>query len=179
MDARIRALCTVVALASAPSFAQDSGFYVGGALGQATYTEFCDASALSCDDEDTAWKFFGGYRFNQFFALEATYIDWGQAIGTIAGPRDIPLSQTSMGAAAVVGFRFTPQFSAFGKLGLLRTEQETPASASGNTTRDTSETHYGLGAGFHFTSNWAARVEWERTEKTKVEMLSVGLEYKF
>jgi OOP family OmpA-OmpF porin len=181
MDARIRSVVAATALAAvwAPVPAQESGAYVGGALGQATYTEFCDASALSCDDKDTGWKLFGGYRFNQYFALEATYFDWGRAIGTVAGPREIPLSQTSFGIAGVLSFRFAPQFSVFGKLGLLKTEQETPASASGTTTRDTNETNYGAGAAFHFTSNWAARAEWERTEKTKVDMLSAGIEYRF
>jgi Outer membrane protein beta-barrel domain len=112
-------------------------------------------------------------------AVEGTYVDWGGAVGTIAGPREIPLNQTGLGVAVVGSIPFTPRFSAFGKLGFLSTEQETPASASGNTKRDTDETYYGLGARFHFSANWAARGEWERTEKTKVEMLSVGAEYRF
>jgi OOP family OmpA-OmpF porin len=173
-------------LASQTVFAQERGFYLGGSLGQSTFKEFCvdDPTVLTCDDKDSAWKIFGGYRFNRKFAVEGTYVDWGKAAGTVdpvgpAGPRSVPLSQTGMGVAAVGSFEFTPQFSVFGKAGILMTEQETPASASGNTQRDETELHYGLGARFAFTPNWGARAEWERTEKTKVEMLSVGVEYRF
>ena len=168
------------------AFAQDKGFYLGGALGQATFKGFCvdDPSVLTCDEKDTAWKVFGGYRFNRYVAIEGTYVDWGKAIGTVdpvgpAGPVVVPLSQTGMGVAAVGSFALTPQFSVFGKAGFLMTEQKTPASASGNTSRDETEFHYGLGARFSFTPNWGMRAEWERTEKTEVEMLSIGVEYRF
>lgn len=172
-----------LALAAPPgALAQDAGFYLGGSLGQSTFKEFCvDAPVvLSCEDKDTAWKIFGGYRFNRYVAIEGTYADWGTVRGTLSGPvRDVPLSQTGIGVAAVGSFELTPQFAVFGKAGILMTEQETPASASGNTKRDETEFHYGLGARFAFTPNWGARAEWERTEKTKVEMLSIGVEYRF
>lgn len=48
-----------------------------------------------------------------------------------------------------------------------------------STDRDETALHYGLGARFGFTPNWAARAEWERTEKLEVEMLSIGVEYRF
>jgi len=168
-------------LGSQAAFAQDKGFYLGGALGQATFKGFCvdDPSVLTCDEKDTAWKVFGGYRFNRYVAIEGTYVDFGTVSGTLTGARVVPLSQTGMGIAAVGSFELTPQFSVFGKAGFLMTEQETPASASGNTSRDTTEFHYGLGARFSFTPNWGLRAEWERTEKTEVELLSIGVEYRF
>ena len=161
---------------------QESGFYLGGSLGQARFTEWCvdDPSVLSCDDKDSAWKIFGGYRFNRYFAVEGTYVDWGTASGTVAapgGPRSVSAEQTSMGVAAVGSFPFTPEFSVFGKAGFLLTEQETPASST--TQRDETELHYGLGLSFAFVPGWAARAEWERTDKLKVEMLSIGVEYRF
>jgi OmpA-OmpF porin, OOP family len=178
------ALTAVAGLLLAPGsiFAQESGAYLGGALGQATFKEFCAAgpNVLTCEDKDTAWKVFGGYRFNRYVAIEGTYVDWGTVRGTLTGPvRDVPLSQTGMGVAAIGSLGLTPQFSVFGKAGFLMTEQETPASASGTTQRDETEFHYGLGARFAFTPNWGARAEWERAEKTKVEMLSIGVEYRF
>jgi OOP family OmpA-OmpF porin len=171
-------------LASQAVFAQESGFYLGGALGQATFKGFCvdDPIVLTCDEKDTAWKLLGGYRFNRYVAIEGTYVDFGEVSGTVnfaSGPRAVPLSQTGMGIAGVGSIPFTPQFALFGKAGFLRTEQETPASASGNTKRNETELHYGLGLKFAFTPSWVARGEWERTDKTEVEMLSVGVEYRF
>lgn len=164
-------------LASEGALAQDRGPYLGGSLGQSKFTEWCDASAITCDDTDTAWKLFGGYRLNKYVAVEATYIDWGAATGTVAGPRNVSAEQTSLGVAAVGSLELGPRFSVFGKAGFLMTEQELPASTRPK--RDETEFHYGLGARFSFTSNWAARAEWERTEKLKVEMLSIGVEYRF
>ena len=166
-------------VASQPLFAQESGWYLGGSLGQATFTEWCvdSPSVLACDDKDTAWKIFGGYRFNRYFGVEGTYIDWGKATGTVTGPREVSAEQTSMGIAAVGSFELTPQFSVFGKAGFLMTEQETPASST--TEREETEFHYGLGVKFAFTPQWAARAEWEKTEKLKVEMLSIGVEFRF
>ena len=174
----------VMALAASKAAAQGAGFYVGGSVGQATFREFCveAPTVLACDDKDTAWKLFGGYRFSPFFALEASYVDFGKVQGTLStgsGPRTIPLSQYGFGLAAVGSHAFTPRFSAFGKAGFLMTEQETPASASGTTLREETEFHYGIGARFAFAPAWSVRAEWERTEKTKVDMLSIGVEFRF
>jgi OOP family OmpA-OmpF porin len=182
METRIRLWCAAAALAvaCAPARAQESGAYVGGALGQAKLKEWCTVGPTdvltACEDTDTGWKLFGGYRFNRYIGIEATYIDWGETSGTV-NSINVTAEQTSMGVAAVGSFDFTPQFAVFGKAGLLRTEQET----RGLTTRERSETefHYGLGLRFAFTRNWVARAEWERADELEAEMLSIGVEYRF
>lgn len=173
-------------LGSGSAFAQESGFYLGGALGQAKFTEWCDTSAAptavvtACDDKTNAWKILGGYRFNRYAGIEATYVDWGKVTGTVNAV-DASAEQTSMGVAAVGSLPLGAQFSLFGKAGFLTTEQETrritPPSTS--TEREETEFHYGLGLKYGFTPNWAARAEWERTDKLKVEMLSIGVEFRF
>jgi OOP family OmpA-OmpF porin len=162
--------------------AQQTGFYLGASLGQSTFKEFCAGgpTVLTCDDKEMAWKLFGGYRFNPYVAVEATYVDWGEVSGTVTpGPRVVPLSQTAIGIGVVGSIPLGPQFSVFGKVARLWTEQETPASLSGNFKRDEKEYQRGLGGRFAFAPNWAARAEWERANNTKVEMLSIGLEYRF
>jgi OmpA-OmpF porin, OOP family len=175
---------TIAVFAASTAVAQGGAVYVGGSLGQATFREFCvDApTVLACDDKGMAWKLFGGYRFNPFFAVEASYVDFGEIEGTLStgsGRRVIPLSQSGLGLAVVGSYGFTPRFSVFGKAGFLMTEQETPASASGNTQREETELHYGIGARFAFAPAWSARAEWERTEKTKVDLWSIGVEFRF
>ena len=175
-------LAVVAACAMWEAAAQETGFYAGGALGQAKFTEWCEPSpaVLACDDTDTGWKLLGGYRFNRHFAMEATYIDWGKATGTVqttSGPRGVSASQTSMGIAAVGSLGLTPRFSVFGKAGFLITEQETPAATIRE--RDETEFHYGLGVRFDFAPAWSVRGEVERTEKLKAQMLSIGVEYRF
>jgi OOP family OmpA-OmpF porin len=165
--------------------AQESGPYLGGAIGQTRFTEWCDAGTTICDDRDSGWKLFGGYRFNRYFALEGSYIDWGEVTATVplpAGPpAHVAASQKSYGIAAVGSLQLGPQFSVFGKLGILSTEQETRRVSPSPRTiqRDESELHYGVGAAYSLSSNWALRGEWENTEKLKVQMLSIGVEYRF
>jgi len=172
-------LCAAGCAASAGALAQDVGWYLGGSLGQATFTEWCvdDPAVLSCDDKTSAWKLLGGYRFSRNLAVEATYISWGEVDGNVAGVGTVSAEQTSFGLAGVLSFDVSPQFAIFGKAGFLMTEQETRGRST--VQRDETEFHYGLGARFSFTPNWAARAEWEKTEKLKVDMLSIGVEYRF
>lgn len=168
--------------------AQDGGFYFGGALGQSQFKEWCDtggsttATLPACSDTDTTWKIFGGYRFNRYIAAEATYVDWGKATATAritATGRtiDVAASQVSYGLAALGALPLGSRFELFGKAGFLNTEQET--RSTGTVTRDETELHYGLGVKYAFTRNWALRGEWENTDKLKVELLSIGVEYRF
>lgn len=189
---RGRALFTVLGLAAAldvpQALAQESGGYLGAGLGQSKFKEWCDtggvaASFNSCQDTDTAWKLFGGYRINRYLAIEGTYIDWGEvsANGVALGaPFDVAASQSSLGIAGVASLPLAENFAVFGKLGYLRTEQETRNLTRGSTVnRHENELHYGLGLRYSVTPNWAVRGEWENTEKLKVEMLSIGVEYRF
>lgn len=181
-------LFVALILASALAQAQDSGFYLGGALGQSKFKEWCTAGAgftfNSCKDTDSAWKVLGGYRFNRYIAAEAMYVDWGEVTATltVGGTLfDVAATQSSYGLAAVGTLPLGERFELFGKAGFLMTQQETRRITPNPSTvnRDESELHYGLGARVLFNQNWALRGEWEKTDKLKVEMLSVGVEYRF
>jgi opacity protein-like surface antigen len=86
--------------------------------------------------------------------------------------------QTSLGIGVVGSLPLNPQFSIFGKAGFLATEQEITRPGASFKEDDT-EFHYGLGVKYAFTANWAGRAEWERTDQLKVEMLSIGAEFRF
>jgi len=161
--------------------AQDSGFYLGAGIGQSKFKEWCDIPLASCKDTDTSWKLLGGYRFNRYIAAEGTYVDWGEVTASTASGAQAAADQHSYGLAVVGTLPLGERFELFGKAGFLMTEQETRRITPNPSTlsRDETEFHYGLGARFLFTKNWALRGEWENTEKLKVEMLSIGVEYRF
>lgn len=172
--------CAAALSSSLPAAAQDLGPYLGGSFGQTKLKEWCDAppgALTACDDSDTGWKIFGGYRFHRHFAAEGTYIDWGK-VSARAGALSVTAKSSSFGIAAVGILPLAERFSLFGKLGFLQTEQDLAlvgASRSG----DDTELHYGIGLKFDLTPNWRLRAEWEQTEELKVQMLSVGAEYRF
>jgi OmpA-OmpF porin, OOP family len=175
-------LFVALSCAAAGSVAQDGGFYLGGALGQSRFKEWCDVPLASCEDTDTAWKLLGGYRINRYFAAEATYVDWGEATASNAIGAQALARQHSYGLAAVGTLPLAERFELFAKAGFLITEQETESrnvATPRTVSRDETEFHYGLGAKYAFTRNWALRGEWENTDKLKVELLSIGVEYRF
>ena len=165
----------------APAAEQDAGFYAGLALGQTRLTDWCNSAPgvtiSACEDSDTGWKLLGGYRFNRYLAIEATYVDWGKVSGTANGI-SVSAEQTSWGAGVVGSLPINAQFSIFGKAGFLKTEQEIRRPGA-TFTRDDDEFNYGLGVKYAFAPRWAARAEWERTDQLKVEMISIGAEFRF
>jgi OmpA-OmpF porin, OOP family len=168
------------AFVSIPAYPQEGRSYLGGGLGQSKFKEWCDPTLAACDDLDSAWKLFGGYRFNRYFAVEASYVDWGKVTATGATGARAAADQHSYGIAALGSLQIGPQFSVFGKLGLLRTEQETRRITPSPLTlkRKETELHYGLGVKYS-VENWGLRAEWENTDKLEVQMLSLGVEFTF
>lgn len=74
----------------------DSGLYIGASVGQ--YNIELDGlddgtgTIVDFDSDDTAFKLFGGWRFNRYFALELAYIDLGEAGEQVSGvPLDIAI----------------------------------------------------------------------------------------
>jgi OOP family OmpA-OmpF porin len=166
---------------SLAALAQERGPYLGAALGQSKFKQWCDPTLARCDDKDFAWKLVGGYRFNRYFAYEASYIDWGEVTAvSITGAR-VAADQQSYGIAAVGSLQIGPQFTVFGKFGFLRTEQETRRITPSPLTlkRKETELQYGLGMKYGLTKNWGLRAEWENTDELEVQMLSIGVEFTF
>jgi OOP family OmpA-OmpF porin len=189
--------CAVVCAALAvPSsvLAQDARFYVGGSFGQAEAEGVCDdirtlvtgiGSVNSCDEKDSAWKFFGGYQFSPNFALEVSYFDYGSVSAsgqTFSIPFSISGDATAFGVAAVGILPLANNFSLFGKLGLLRSEVDvTAAGIGGAGSESDSETglHIGVGVMFDLGRNFSIRAEWERNDEVEVDMMSIGVQVRF
>jgi OOP family OmpA-OmpF porin len=177
-----------------PAFAQDARFYVGGSFGEAEANGFCDdirtlviglGTVASCDEKDSAWKFFGGYQFNRNFAIEASYFDYGSVStnGQLLGlPVNVSGDISAFGIAAVGILPLGNNFSLFGKLGLLRTEVDVTASVAGFPSSDSDDEtglHYGVGVLFDLGRNFSIRAEWERNDEVEVDMLSIGVQFRF
>ena len=56
-----------------------SYFYLGGKLGINHYQHGCEAWSLDCDKNSFAAGILTGYQFNENFAMEAAYLDLGDA----------------------------------------------------------------------------------------------------
>ena len=135
------------------------------------------------DGNDTALKIFGGYRFNDNFAIEAFYTDFGE-------PDDWPLSiEASAFGASVVGIiPVAQQFELFGKIGLAAWDADF-IDPFGTYSDDGSDLTYGIGGAFIINQQASIRVEWEFYDieadigagafDTETDMLSIGAQVNF
>lgn len=102
-----------------------SGWELGASIGSHDHTEtFQDV--IFFDTSGTAYKLFGGYRFNRFFTVEVAYVDGGDASESYAdqvtGDPVLNLEYKSRGfQGSVLGSLPLGEsaFSLFGRVGIL------------------------------------------------------------
>jgi OOP family OmpA-OmpF porin len=173
--------------------AQDTGFYLGAAVGNASYREACadfnrlagQADAFGCtSSEDTAQKVFGGWRFHRYLAAEAFYIDFGEAKspGTIGGAAVTATSKVKAAGLAALGILpLGERVSVYGRLGLAEVKARTQIEGGAAAVEDGDEIEMvvGIGALFGLTREWGLRLEYERLNDTKIDLISIGVQYLF
>lgn len=206
---KVAALAVLAAIASPYTMAEDSGWYVGANAGQSS-AKIDDGgiansllgggfsmTSISNDKHDAGYKIFGGYRFNQNFALEGGYFDLGKfgytattlPAGTLRG--DIKLKGLNLDVIGILPI--SEKFSAFGRVGLNYAEARDSFIGSGAVIvlnadprkRDTN-VKFGLGLQYDFTQSLGMRVEAERYRindavgnKGDIDLISLGLIYQF
>ena len=161
------ALLAAITLTSVTSLAS-AGAYVGG-----------NYAFIDIDDVDVgALVFKGGYKFNEWAAVEARAgfgIDDDSYYGV-----DVELDSL-FGAYFVAGMPTTTGFYPYAIVGYSRGELE--ASGFGNSlSEDESGLSYGLGLDYNFTDFVAANVEVIRyldEDDAEADAISLGLTYRF
>lgn len=150
-----------------------TGFYIGGGLGKSDFEDVCNVPGgvvTSCDDEDTAWKVYGGMQINRWLAAELGYINFGKSEigGTLAG---VPFGGDTeiWGVTAhAVGMFPIPigaldRFSILGKVGTIWYNRERETNLAALTGDDDGFAFaWGFGAQYTFSERVGLRAEWER-----------------
>ena len=162
------------------------GFYMGAGIGSTKIDDdgFDDAG-INFDDSDTGFKVFGGYSFNQNFAIEATYFDLGEASGSFGVGDNFDVGISGFGVSAVGVLPLSDTFSLFGKLGFASYDLEAHATVSGfgsgSDSSSESDLTYGVGAALSVGPQWELRAEYEaiNVDDGDANMISVGAMYHF
>jgi hypothetical protein len=192
------ALCAVspAALAMDPSL---HGFYIGGAIGDATVELEDDQTGATFDADDTGYKIIVGYRIIDWVAVEVNYSDYGNPVDTLFGV-DLEASYDAISVSAL-GMLPLGKFDLFGRLGVSRVDATIRAVGFNVSDSDEStEPMFGFGAQFRPNPNLAIRLEaegvlldinndedndfwdddWDDNDDGDwVTMLSLGVTYKF
>jgi OmpA-OmpF porin, OOP family len=167
--------------------------YIGFSAGQADVDESMVIPGLidpggRVDGKDGAFKLFGGFQFNQNFALEAALVDLGDVSysGTFAGASvtggRIQNSGLNLSAVGVVPLGQT--FVLFGKVGMFLWYSEATDVTGGFAFRseeDGADLSVGLGASVAIGQRVSLRAEWERFDMSNVDvdLVTLGFAYRF
>ena len=168
------ALLATTLLASAPAMAaEDGGFYVGAGIG-----------TFSVDsDEATSFKVLAGFDFNKYFAAELEYIDSSNFEET-EGDFAIEASVTAFNVSVVGKVPVGEKFSLFAKFGMVFYDIDAKITEFGFTesaSLSEEDVSYGVGAGFAFTENFGARIEYQGfdIQDTDTDLISASVTWRF
>jgi len=169
MQKKVLAAAVVASLTALPTLAlaqarggnSDLGFYAGASVGQSKSD--CHGGG-SCDDKDTAYRIFGGYKFHPNIAVEGGYAPLGETSASFPGG-NVSAEANAWDLEGVGSWGLGNNFSVFGKLGFYNAEVKLGGLASGKKT--TTDLLYGLGGQYDFNRNLGLRLEWTRYSGVK------------
>jgi OOP family OmpA-OmpF porin len=168
-----------------------SGLYLGASFGPSEYDSSVADGLItsgSVDGSDTGFKFFGGFQVNPNFALEAAYVNLGEArySGDFFGDPVVGgrVEATGINLSGVLSAPLGPGFSVFGKLGLFLWEAEANDITAGvpfSDRQDGTDLSFGIGASYDVAPNVSVRAEWEffQPADTDTSLLSIGVVFRF
>lgn len=199
----ILGLAAVLVAGSALAQSADpSGIYLGGSLGRSQYKDTCKNLFVPCEDQDTAWRFFGGYQFNRNWALELGYGDFGDATANgdipAGGTGAMTLNSYAFDLTGIGSLYLTERLSLFGRLGLYMGRTTRDIEFSNFPTVSDAKTNsgltYGAGVGYNL-GRLGVRLEWQRYDNIgtngnsaiqgqasgtdEVDFFSLGLLFRF
>ena len=178
MKKTLLATALLTGMMSSAAFA-DTNFYIGAGVGQAE-VDFQEIAGTSVqDDSDTSWKIYGGYNFNQHFAVELAYTDLGESDVTILG-QDTDIDADVLSIALVGKYPVSEQIDVFGKLGYADIDADADVAGVGSTSVSESDVLYGLGVDYAVTEQVDIRLEWERMDfEDEVDNVTLGVSFNF
>ena len=187
---------------------QIPGPYIGVHLGRSAYDFQLSVKGGSHEDTAVGFKLVGGYRFNQYLALEIAYIDFGEAslrinsggtliddgvrvTNTLPSPIDVTYKAETVGWGLVAGYPLNG-FYPYVKVGSHSWDTKTHARVISSSARaegedDGRDLFWGLGLRRSVPTirHLSVGVEFERyafddlVNNGSVSLLSLGITYQF
>lgn len=204
----LAALAAPIAFAADDSDWNDSGWYIGGNVGQSRahvdaqkiandVTPGFTSTYLDHNTIDSGFKVYGGYQINRYLSIEGGYFDLGEhQFNHITVPDGLLNNNMKVRGVNVdiVGYLpFTEKWSAFARLGAnyALTQDTFTGTGAANvlggklSDRDTFG-KAGVGLQYKYSEALALRIESERyrvtnalTDHNEIDLFSVGVVYRF
>ncbi len=181
MNVKIASAVAALAVAAAApaAYAQDenAGWYLGGGVGQFNAqiddVDDVDATVDDWDNDDTAYKFFAGYRMNNFLAFELDYINLGEPSGSVVPGVNLDAAVDGFAPYVVGTIPLGNWFEVYGRLGYffydatVGVENEIDGRAEFD--EESEDLVYGAGIGAKIGEKLNVRFEYERFDLQGVD----------
>jgi len=177
--AAIAALLSAAMVPAANAQGQEevSGFYTGGGVGQFNAgiddVDDVDDTVNGWDDDDTAYKFFAGYRMNRFLAFELDYINLGEPSGAVVPGFNVDASVDGFAPYVVGTIPLGRNFEVYGRLGYyfydanVGVENELDNRVQFD--EESEDLVYGAGIGANLGEKLNIRFEYERFDLERLD----------
>jgi OOP family OmpA-OmpF porin len=182
---RVAGFGSLAAMAVSPLHAQETFYYGGLSLGQSRaqidepritaglLSSGLATTSMARDERDTAYKVFGGYQFNKYFALEAGYFNLGQfgftSTTVPAGTLDGQIKLQGVNLDLVGAFPLTSKLSVLGRVGGQYAQARDTFRGTGavsvlnpNPSKRSANYKFGAGLQYEVTPSILVRAEAER-----------------
>src|SRR5678815_5716226 len=153
MKSKISIAAFVLAVGVAfPAVAQDlSGLYVGASIGAAKARQVCE-NASNCDEDETGYKAFVGYKVNKYLAAEGGFQYFG-----MFGRNSQGISATAFDLLAVGSYPVLDQLSLYARAGAFFSSLKSKPNGE-----DTLGFTYSVGAEYAAAKEIGLRLDWQR-----------------
>jgi OOP family OmpA-OmpF porin len=165
--------------------------FIGASAGQST-ADSCvrpTGTTGTCDDQDTAWKIYGGLEMNEYISMEVGYVD----LGTVDYTSPVGARETTGMIVDLVGtYALNPSFTLIARGGMNILNTEVNGALANNSVNNAGDTDIswslGLGAQYNFSKSVGLRMEWERffevgdpdsTGEADIDLITAGVVFKF
>ena len=171
-----------IAMLAGPTSASAGDFFVGGSIGKASLNE--DFDGLVVDDDSTAFRIVGGWQFNDYFALEAGYHDFGDFTQDFVDGGDttrVSLSADGFTFGAAGSLPLGDRFALTGRVGAFFWNGSAEINDISQAKPEDNNLFLGLGASVDLTDHFLLTADWTRYELEDATsgVFSVGVRYQF
>jgi hypothetical protein len=193
------AALSLVALSVGSAHAESKGWYVKGAVGQATTTLDTSNTSHSTtiaseSNSKSAMEASVGYKYNKYLGSEIGYATFGTptyALTNTIGASDLSVKNTSTFVAVRGFYPIDDKLTLTGRVGVARVKTDVNRVGAQNYANSESQTHptYGIGVIYNIAPNLAATADFnlyptltktsDNATDTKARALLVGLQYSF
>jgi OOP family OmpA-OmpF porin len=166
-------------MAAVPAQSADNGIFLGGSVGAAGVKadDSFDGSNFDYDAGSTGYKLIAGWRFLDWLAVEADYVDLGSGDDKVQG---IEL-ETDINGVSLSGFLPLGPVDLMARVGAIDWSADLRAPGFGSISDDGTDFTWGVGAQFR-VSSLAIRAEYEQfdiADANTVDMISLGVTWTF